>query len=380
LVSTTSLSTVQIGLIASGSQTSGSDRYYFSLLRSLQPLGVGVRGVVLGDPEAIDEPVPGVASFAPEGSRTLGRWLGLRRTVRPMLRGSDLVVSHFAPHAFPVLDQIAARPFVVHFHGPWALEGRAAGLGRKTLLVREIEERAVYARAQRIVVLSRAFGEILTRSYGVPAEKIRVVPGGVDLARFRSVGAREDVRRALGWPVDRPIVLTVRRLAPTKGIENLIASSIELRRRIPDVLVMIAGTGHLAAQFQRQVRELGLDDTIRFAGYVPDEDLPRIYRAADLFVVPTVAFEGFGLVVLESLACGTPVLVTPVSGLPEVVDALDRRLILRDSSANAIAQGVADALSGSLPLPSEERCIAYAERFGWPEIARLVRDVYAEVA
>jgi glycosyltransferase involved in cell wall biosynthesis len=300
--------------------------------------------------------------------------------VKPLVRGSSVVVSHFAPHAFPVLDQFGTRPFVVHFHGPWALEGRAAGLSRATLLVREIEERAVYARAQRIVVLSRAFGDILVASYGVPERKIRIVPGGVDLQRFRAGGTRADARRQLRWPVDRPTVATVRRLAPTKGIENLIAAVARVRERIPDVFVAIAGTGRLAAQFQDQVRDAGLGDAIHFAGFVSDDDLPLIYRAADLFVVPTVAFEGFGLVVLESLACGTPALVTPVSGLPEVVRDLDPGLILRSTAPNDIADGIVGALSGATPLPDEAACIAYAARFGWPQIAARVRAVYDEVA
>ena len=374
------LTTLQIGLIASASQTSGSDRYYFSLLRSLGPLGVGVRGVVLGDPAAVEEPLAGVVSFAAEGSRTLSRWRGLRRTVGPLLRGSDLVVSHFAPHAFPVLDQIRAAPLVVHFHGPWTLEGRAAGLSRRTLLVRSIEERAVYARARRLIVLSRAFGDILRSEYGVPEAKIRVVPGGVDLRRFRIAGSRADARRELGWPGDRPIVLTVRRLAPTKGIEHLIAAVDELRRRVPDVLVVIAGTGRLAEGFARDVRERGLDHWVRFAGYVPDDRLPLMNRAADVFVVPTVAFEGFGLVVLEALACGTPVLVTPVSGLPEVVADLDPGLILAGTDPAAIAAGLGDALSGARELPGEQACAAYAARFGWSAIAGRVRAVYDEVA
>lgn len=376
----TQLSTLQIGLIASGAQTSGSDRYYFSLLRALRPLDVTVRGVVLGDPAAVEEPVAGVDSFAPEGSRTLRRWLGLRRAVRPLLRSSNVVVSHFAPHAFPVLDQIRSRPLVAHFHGPWMLEGRAAGLGRRTLFVRGVEERSVYHRARRLIVLSRAFGDILVRDYGVAPDKVRVIPGGVDLQRFRSVGSRADARRALGWDLDRPTVVTVRRLAPTKGIENLIAAVDLLRHRVPDVQVVIAGGGPLAGKFHRQVRDMGLDRWIRFAGYVSDADLPRVYRAADVFVVPTLAFEGFGLVVLESLACGTPVLVTPVSGLPEVVNDLDPGLVLGGTGAQEIAAGLGEALCGALPLPDEQQCIAYAERFSWPAIAQRVRGVYDEVA
>jgi glycosyltransferase involved in cell wall biosynthesis len=116
---------------------------------------------------------------------------------------------------------------------------------------------------------------------------------------------------------------------------------------------------------------------VKLAGFVPDANLPLAYRAADLSVVPSVALEGFGLVVLESLASGTPVLVTPVGGLPEVVNGLSKDLILDGSSANHLAQGLAARLSALDKLPSDAACQAYAKgNFDWPVIAKRVIDAY----
>jgi glycosyltransferase involved in cell wall biosynthesis len=373
------LSLLQIGLIASGKQTSGSDRYYFSLLRELAPLDVDVRGVVLGDPSSVEDPVPGVASFAPEGSRTFARWLGLRRTVRPLLRGRDVVVSHFAPHAFPVLDQIRSRPLVVHFHNPWSLEGRAAGIDGKRQALRWLQERAVYGSAARFVVLSQANAQVLEREYHVPREKIRIIPGAVDLRRFAPTTTRRVARERLGWPVDRPLVLVTARLVPAKGVDNLIAAMRTVRDAVPDALLVVVGDGPQAEELRAQVRALGLEDAVMFGGYLTDE-LPLAYRAADLAVVPSVAFESFGLVAAETLACGTPVLVTPLLGLPEVVRDLEPALVLAGFGAEQLAEGVRGALTGALPLPTEEACVSYAQRFAWPSIARRIRDVYAEVA
>jgi glycogen(starch) synthase len=373
------LSLLQIGLIASGKQTSGSDRYYFSLLRELAPLDVDVHGVVLGDPDSVEDPVPGVASFAPEGSRMFARWMGLRRTVRPLLRGRDVVVSHFAPHAFPVLDQIRTRPLVVHFHNPWSLEGRAAGIDGKRQALRWLQERAVYGSASRFVVLSQANAQVLEREYRVPKAKIRIIPGAVDLRRFAPTATRRAARERLGWPVDRPLVLVTARLVPAKGVDNLIAAMQDVRRAVPDALLVIVGDGPQAGELHAQVRTLGLDDAVLFGGYLTD-DLPLAYRAADLAVVPSVAFESFGLVAAEALACGTPVLVTPLLGLPEVVRDLEPALVLAGFGPEQIADGVRGALTGALPIPSEDACVRYAQRFAWPSIARRIRDVYAEVA
>jgi glycosyltransferase involved in cell wall biosynthesis len=375
-----SVETLQIGLIASPHQTSGSDRYYFELLRALRGRDQRVAGIVLGDPGTIEAAAGGVRSFAPEGSRALRRWRGLRRQVRAMVRSADVVVSHLAAHVFPALDIIRAKPLVEHFHGPWALEGRFDRIARARVALRFVQERSVYRRAERIVVLSRAFGDVLEREYRMPAHKLRVIPGGVDLARFDSSTPREAARAELGLGADRPIVFCVRRLEPTKGIDRLIEAIDLVRVRVPDVLAVVAGTGGQAADLQRLVRERGLERHVAFAGKIDDRRLALYYRAADCSVVPSVAWEGFGLVCIESFASGTPVMVTPVGGLPEAAGGLDPALVFASASVADIAAGLSDALRGRRPLPSEAACLAYAQRFAWPAIAARVAEVYREVA
>jgi glycosyltransferase involved in cell wall biosynthesis len=366
---------MQIGMGATVGGMGGLDRYYFDLVRALPAVGTQVKGYVFGDTGGTD----GITNFAADGASLLGRWAGLRSAVAGSMRESDVVVSHFASHAFGMLDQIGKKPFVVHFHGPWASESAAEGAGALSVAAKRTLERIVYSRGARFIVLSKAFGLILEREYGVPQSAIRVVPGGVDVRRFAGVGSREQARRRLGWPADRPTVVTVRRLVRAKGLENLIEATKTIRARIPDVLVVIAGTGPLESELKRRVAEGGLEHNVRFEGFVADEALPSVYRAADLFVVPTITLEGFGLVVIEALACGTPVVVTPVGGLPEVVAELDPRLVLGSTEPAELARGIAAALDGTLVLPSEDACRAYARRFDWPTIAARVNDVYQEV-
>jgi glycosyltransferase involved in cell wall biosynthesis len=163
-------------------------------------------------------------------------------------------------------------------------------------------------------------------------------------------------------------------------LENLIRAAVLLRERIPNIFIAIGGTGPLAETLAASIVELGLQNTVRMLGRISEDDLPSVYGAADLFVVPTVALEGFGLVVVEALACGTPVLVTPVGGLPSVVRALEPGLILESAQPQHLANGIGAALAGTLPLPSAKRCVAYARNFSWSAISRLVSDVYREVA
>ena len=148
---------------------------------------------------------------------------------------------------------------------------------------------------------------------------------------------------------------------------------------MPNVLVLIAGRGPIAPELEKQIHALGLADNVRLLGYVPDDDLPCAYRAADLTIVPTIALEGFGLIVAESFAAGTPCLVTPVGGLPEAASGLSPSLVLGGTGSAAIAAGVTAALTGALPMPTAAACLDFARRnYDWSVIAERTRLVYEE--
>jgi glycosyltransferase involved in cell wall biosynthesis len=204
-----------------------------------------------------------------------------------------------------------------------------------------------------------------------------VIPGGVDCARFAISASRTEARARLGWPVDRPIVLAVRRLTHRMGLSQLIDAAGLLRQRVPNVRVVVAGAGPLAEELRTQIRRAGLEDTCHLAGFISEDDLPFAYRAADLTVVPSVALEGYGLIVPESLAAGTPALVTPVGGLPETVEGLSPNLVLAEATAPAIAAGIGDALTGAMPLPSEDACRGFARRHNdWAVVVDQIVRVY----
>jgi glycosyltransferase involved in cell wall biosynthesis len=290
-----------------------------------------------------------------------------------------MIVSHFALYTLPVLDMIKERPLVVHFHGPWADEGAVEGNRGLRYQAKRWVERQVYRRAARVIVLSAAFGALLAARYDVPPARIVVIPGGIDVARFAVRETRAEARARLGWPPARKIIVAVRRLVPRMGLENLIAAVAQLRAQVPDALLLIAGRGALQAQLAAQIAAGGLADHVRLLGFVSDEDLPFMYRAADISVVPTVALEGFGLIAAESLAAGTPCLVTPVGGLPEVVGGLSRDLVMASATAADMAAAIRAALLGEAALPDAAACRAHAaESFAWDLIARRVAAVYAE--
>lgn len=375
----TTVDTLQIGIAWFAEHAGGLERYYSELLRHLPQAGVAVQGLVVGSDRVARESGGFVRAFAPADVALPRRLWAVRSATRaPLADRSLLVVSHFALHTLPVLDRLAHRPLVVHFHGPWGRESALEGASAWVVQAKEAIERLIYRRGRFVIALSQAGATLLHDLYGIRPERIRVIPGGVSSSSFVTE-ARAAARERLGWPLDRPIVLVVRRLTRRMGLEDVIACAAEIRRRIGGVLVLIAGAGPLASDLQARISAAGLERTVQLLGFVPDPLLPFAYRAADITVIPSTALEIFGLVAIESLAAGTPVLVTPVGGLPETVGCLSPQCVLPATGKRAVAEGVIAALDGSLRLPSSEECTRFAkEHYHWSVVAPRVSEVYSE--
>jgi glycosyltransferase involved in cell wall biosynthesis len=165
------------------------------------------------------------------------------------------------------------------------------------------------------------------------------------------------------------------------GLDVLLRAWAEVVHRLDTpVQLVLVGDGSERANLESLARSLGLADAVRFLGRVDDSVLADCYRAADVSVVPTVALEGFGLVVLESLACGTPVIGTSAGGLPEVLAPLSGDLVVASGDTEALAVRLADAADGRRPLPSPADCRSYAEAFDWPRVAERHVTLYAAVS
>lgn len=186
-------------------------------------------------------------------------------------------------------------------------------------------------------------------------ERIQVIPAWVDLDRFKIVRDRDAARRALGWPQDIPVFFTLRRLVRRMGLDRLVRAAAILCDRGRRFQLMIGGAGPLRQELEQLVQTLKLTDFIRFLGRVPEAELPAMYGACDAFVLPTAGLECFGLIALEALACGRPVLATPVAAIPEVISNFEKQWLARSADEHAIADLIEDYLSGSLPAhPPEE--------------------------
>ena len=372
---------LELGCVWPSRHGGGGDRVFADLTCSLPATGVAVEALFAG--EGAEPPPAGarLTSFAPIGAGTHRRWWGARQAMAVCAaRGDvDVVASHFALYASAALGWLKRVPHVVHFHGPWADESKEEGAGRASTAAKHAIERLVYGTADRLIVLSEAFAAILRDHYEVPSDRIRVVPGAVDAVRFRPRHTRREARARLGWPLDGPAIVTVRRLVRRTGVDRLLDALPAVLVDRPDTRLYVGGTRPQADALAAQARRLGVEARVTFLGYVPDAQLPLVYRAADLNVLPTTALEGFGLTAVEALASGTPSMVTPVGGLTDVVTPLAAGLVFDAATPAAIADGLRAALAGERALPTDEACIAYAgARFAPTRMADAVARVYRE--
>jgi glycosyltransferase involved in cell wall biosynthesis len=333
--------------------------------------------------------VIGPAAGAPSGVHCVAdvhdplarRVLAYARKASELAERADLVESHFALYAFlPLLRRPLRRmPLVAHFHGPWAAESRASGSSsRLAAAAKHAVEALVYRRAEMLIVHSHAFKRVLVESYGIMPWQVAVVLPGVDLDRFTPAD-RAAARARLGLPEHAKVVASVRRLVPRMGLDTLLQSVARLEpEACADLVVLIAGDGPERPALERQAVELGIGGRIRFVGRLADDELVDLYRAANLCVVPSRALEGFGLVVLEALACGTPVLATDVGGLAEALGPLASPLLVPGTDAQTLTPRLSRALTDADWLPSAARCRARAEEFSWTRSATRHAAVYEQ--
>ena len=204
----------------------------------------------------------------------------------------------------------------------------------------------------------------------------RIIPNGIDFFRFCTRYPRLD---SLGD--DRPTVLFVGRLEKRKGLRFLLRAWPEVLRRQPEARLVVVGRGRPLEGYRRFAARQGWSPSdVVFAGYVPDEDLPRYYQAADVFCAPNTGQESFGIVLLEAMAAGAPIVAADIPGYRDVVTHEREGLLVETKNAGALADAIRRLLANpSLRASMRAAGQAKARRYDWPSVAGEVLDYYAHV-
>jgi glycosyltransferase involved in cell wall biosynthesis len=247
-------------------------------------------------------------------------------------------------------------------------------------------EMACVRRAAKVMVLSRFMGLKVQQIHGVKPAKIEVNPGGVDLTRFSPPAERGALKRRLELPEGRIHLLTVRNLEPRMGVDNLIRGLDLLGAAKGRFHLTIVGEGPEGERLANLVRHKRLSDQVSMTGFVSSNRLPEYYGAADFFILPTRALEGFGLVTVESMACGTPVLGTPVGATGEILSPFGPQWILAGADPAAVAKGIEEA-AAAYPVDSPKyeelrrRCRRHTEaHYSWTRHGDRLLSIVEEMA
>ncbi len=266
-------------------------------------------------------------------------------------------------------------PHLVTFHTIGAVKNDTPGVEREPEL-RVVTERHIAQTCDRILAGTETEKRQISRYYGRPPEKIGVAPCGVNLDLFFPMD-KARARQQLGLDHRGAVLLYVGRLAPSKGVDRLLEAMGRLRQIRGLRLLIVGGDGHRSPHFQdlrEMCQESGIEEATFFVGRVEQKDLPAYYSAADLLVVPS-RYESFGLVALEALACGTPVMATQVGAMENIIIEGQTGHVVADGSPGSLAEGIEKSMS--LAKSSSPRSLRKSvERFDWSNVASSILGEY----
>lgn len=245
-------------------------------------------------------------------------------------------------------------------------------------------EHEILGRSDALIAESPASKHHMLQEYGVDPAKVQVIPGGVDTAVFRPQ-ERQQARRVLALDVAQPVLLFVGRLQPLKGIDTLLRAAQVVRQQHASLQVLVVGGG-VDAQDEHEARELrrlqglcehlGLTPHVRFVKAQSQVVLAQYYAAADVFVMPS-HYESFGMVVLEAMACGTPVVASRVGGLASTVVHGQTGFLVPEGEWETFAQAILRLLAApAIHDAFGQASIQRAQAFTWPHIVARTVQLY----
>jgi glycosyltransferase involved in cell wall biosynthesis len=351
----------------------GMNRYATGLVTQLEADGDLVEFFAVGRPL-------GGSRRVGLGSSMTSRMIAFSRAGWRSSPDLDVINVHFALYAMPFLASRSARSIfrrkskkrpviIANFQGPWAAESRAAGEKAAVVRVKKAMEEYCLRRADHVVVLSSAFADTVTRDYGVNPLKVRQVAPGIDDVWFEKI-------QVVDLPSKFVELICVRRLTPRMGHLKLLGllEDMDFETDGKPIRLHLVGTGAEQPQIEAWIHEHARVDSVVLHGYVPDGQLMSLMDQCDVSVVPTLQLEGFGLIVLEAMARGLPVVSTGQGGLREAMGPWGRPpFIFSLESPQEFNQAIDEALLLRGQVTGQEKLIRYARVHSWSSVCAQIR-------
>lgn len=298
-------------------------------------------------------------------------YLASRSCVKELLKSRiefDLLHAHFLCNGFvgATLKNLSGKPFILTAHGGDVYDLPFRNDWYKALA------RFVLAEADQIITVSRFNAEKLL-SLGVSSNKLHVIPNGYDEKLFKPIPMYK-ARRELGLPLNKKMLLSVGNLVDVKGHTYLIDAMQFVLKKRNDIILIIVGDGVLRENLEKKVRDLGLNGKILFVRRVEHRKIPIWMNACDVFVLPSLK-ESFGVVLIEAMACGKPVVGTRVGGIPEIVRRDDVGILVKPVHPKSLSDGILEALDRKWV---SKTITNYARQFSWTTVVKHILKVYCD--
>jgi len=379
----------------------GTGAYVYYLSRKLQKLGHDVHVVARHSVDST-EIIDGVnVNYVRGVGNPLTRYWRFARSASKKLEelnrnfGFDVVHANLPLVPSFAIPKESVKVLISTVHSTWKGEAEAIKYGsrrklnpneklmlRFNSLLRSYEKKLM-KRSDALIAVSLYTRNELTELYDVDEEKIHVIYNGVDTQKFKPNRDRVGLRLELGLEKEQKTILCVGRLYYRKGITTLLQSIPKVVQKFEDVKFVISGKGFKKNEekLRKLAEKLKIKESVMFLGYVPDEKLPDLYAASDIFVLPAL-YENFPFAILEAQSTGLPVISTKVGGIPEFLTNNKNGLLVEPGDPEQLAQRIMILLED--PELAEElgrrgRKLV-EEKFAWPLIASKVVDLYHEIS
>ena len=254
----------------------------------------------------------------------------------------DVIHAHdwLVAYAAKTLKNSYNTPIVATIHATEA--GRNSGIHNETQRYINDTEWLLTYEASEVIVNSNYMKNEIQRLFGLPFEKINVVPNGVNLTNYNGIEKDYDFRRKYASDNEK-IILYVGRLVYEKGVQHLIGAMPKVLEHYHDAKLVIAGKGGMLDELKAEVKHLGIEDKVYFTGYMNSKEVAKMYKCADMAVFPST-YEPFGIVALEAMLAGIPTVVSDVGGLNEIVEHGVNGMKAYAGNSNSIADSVLQLL------------------------------------
>ncbi len=375
----------------------GTGAYVYYLSHSLQKLGHNVH-VVARDNQDSEKVVNGINVHYIKGvGNALTRYWRFARSASKKIEelnnkiGFDVIHANLPLVPSFAIPKNASKALVCAVHSTWKgeaivtkrdnpknLNPNEKSMLRFNYLLRSYEKKLMN-RSDALIAVSKYTVDELTELYGIDEKKIHVIYNGVDVQKFKPRPDRTELRREFGLENEKKIVLFVGRLYHRKGLEILLRSIPPLLQEFSDVKFVISGTGFKEKEesLRNLTKQLDIEDHVTFRGYVPDEKLPNLYSASDIFVLPAI-YENFPFAILEAQATGLPVISTKVGGIPEFLVDNENGFLIDPGDSTQLTQRVLTLLQDpklAKEMGNRGRKLI-EEKFAWHLITSQVIDLY----